>query len=149
MRRFLVAALAVSALALAACGKEDEAGQPAAASGADTAAATATACTEAMALSKTGATAFEEGVDNLLKVALEGDDAKAEAAEKEFRAALTTWADQLAALSGEPVAEDVKAALTETAATVKKIADPEDKTPINAATQQLADIADKIGAACA
>jgi hypothetical protein len=150
VRRFLVAALAVSAFALAACGTEtsgETAAQPAA--GADTAAATATACTEAMAVSKTGATAFEEGVDNLLKVALEGDDVKADAAEKEFRAALTAWADQLTALSGEPVAEDVKAALTETAGIVTKIADPEDNTPINAATQQLAGIADKIGAACA
>jgi hypothetical protein len=151
VRRFLVAAFAVPALALAACGTDSSgegAGQPAAA-GADTAAATATACTEAMAVSKTGATAFEEGVDNLLKVALEGDDVKADAAEKEFRATLTAWADRLAELSGEPVAEDVKVALTDTAATVKKIADPEDNTPINAATRQLAGIADKIGAACA
>ncbi|HTF10292.1 MAG TPA: hypothetical protein VK659_19165 [Asanoa sp.] len=155
MRRFLVATLAVSALALAACGTDSSGegdGQPAAAgasAGADTAAATATACTEAMAASETGATAFEEGLDNLLKVALEGDDAKAEAAEKEFRTTLTAWADKLTELAGEPVAEDVKAALTETAATVKKIADPEDNTPVNAATQQLAGIADKIGAACA
>jgi hypothetical protein len=151
VRRFLVAAFAIPALALAACGTDSSgkgAGQPAVA-GADTAAATATACTEAMAVSKTGATAFEEGVDNLLEVALEGDDTKADAAEKEFRAALTAWADRLAELSGEPVAEDVKAALTETSAIVKKIADPEDKTPINAATQQLGGIADKIGAACA
>ena len=85
MRRFLVAALAVSALALAACGTEtagDSAAQPTAT--VDTAAATATACTQAMAVSKTGATAFEEGVNNLLKVALEGDDTKADAAEKEI-----------------------------------------------------------------
>jgi predicted small secreted protein len=149
VRRILVAAYTVSALALAACGTDEGAGQPAAAGGADTTAATASACTEAMALSKTGATAFEEGIDNLLEVALEGDDVKADAAEKEFRATLAAWADRLAELSGEPVAEDVKAALTETAATVKKIADPEDNTPINAATQQLAGISDKIGAACA
>ena len=153
MRRLLAAVLAASAFGLAACGSDTEAGGAPAAGGAsaaaDTAAATATACTEAMAVSKNGATAFEEGLDDLLKVALEGDDAKADAAEKEFRATLSAWSDKLTALSAEPVAEDVKAALTETAATVRKIADPADKTPVNAAKQQLADISDKIGAACA
>src|SRR5690349_8857580 len=152
MRRILVTALAASALALAACGSSsDEApttGGSAPTAGGE-AAATASACGEAVAVSKTGASGFDAGVDNLLKVALEGDEAKTDAAEKEFRAVLTSWSDKLTALAAEPVAADVKAALTEGAATVKKIADPDDNTPVNAAKEELAGVADKIGAACA
>ncbi|MEV4538914.1 hypothetical protein AB0J82_34595 [Asanoa sp. NPDC049518] len=153
MRRILVTALAVSALALAACGSSSDdppptTGGSAPAAGGE-AAATASACGEAVAVSKTGASGFDAGVDNLLKVALEGDEAKTDAAEKEFRAVLTSWSDKLTALAAEPVAADVKAALTEGAATVKKIADPDDNTPVNAAKEELAGVADKIGAACA
>ncbi|GIF64828.1 hypothetical protein Ais01nite_28630 [Asanoa ishikariensis] len=152
MRRILVTVLAASALALAACGSDTDAapaGGTSAAAGEGEAAATASACGEAVAVSKTGASGFDEGVENLLKVALEGDEAKTDAAEKEFRAVLTSWSDKLTELSGEPVAADVKAALTEGAATVKKIADPDDNTPVNAAKEELAGVADKIGAACA
>jgi hypothetical protein len=153
VRRILVTVLAASALALAACGsdtsEEPTGGSSPAAAAEGEAAATASACGEAVAISKTGASSFDEGVDNLLKVAIEGDEAKTDAAEKEFRAVLTGWSDKLTELSGQPVAADVKAALTEGAATVTKIADPDDNTPVNAAKEELAGVADKIGAACA
>jgi len=151
MRRILVTALTASALALAACGSDPDTAPTGGASPAaeGEAAATASACGEAVAVSKTGASGFDAGVDNLLKVALEGDEAKTDAAEKEFRAVLTNWSDKLTELSGQPVAADVKVALTEGAATVKKIADPDDNTPVNAAKEELAGVADKIGAACA
>ncbi|SNT61149.1 hypothetical protein SAMN05421812_11312 [Asanoa hainanensis] len=151
MRRILVTAFTASALALAACGSDTDAAPTGGASPAadGEAAATASACGEAVAVSKTGVSGFDAGVENLLKVALEGDEAKADAAEKEFRAVLTGWSDKLTALAAEPVAADVKVALTDGAATVKKIADPNDNTPVNAAKEELAGVADKIGAACA
>ncbi|GIF70594.1 hypothetical protein [Asanoa siamensis] len=152
MRRFVVAAAASAfALALAACGSDDAGtGAPApSAAGAADAAETASACAEAVRISKDGAAAFEPGVSKLLELAVEGDEAKLAAAEEEFRTTLTAWSDKLTEFAGEPVEADVRAALTEGAATVRKIADPADNTPVNAAKDALTGVADKITSACA
>ncbi|MDG4822714.1 hypothetical protein O7635_12720 [Asanoa sp. WMMD1127] len=157
MRRILVAAVAVSALALAACGSSDDdaGGAGAAPAGASPTAAAAaggsddtTVCREAVQISKDGAAGFGAGVENLLKLAIEGDEAKVDAAEKEFRGTLGAWSDKLAELSGKQVSAEVKSALTEGAATVEKIADPADNTPVNAAKEALTGVADKVRAAC-
>jgi len=153
MRRILAVVCVVSAVALGGCGADAEAESPApaptSALAVDAKAATAAACTEAVTISKAGAVDFQEGFDDLLKVAVEGDDAAADAAEKAFRATLTAWSDKLTEIAAQPVDADVKTVLTESAATVAKVADPADKTPVNAATEQLGGIAEKISAACA
>jgi hypothetical protein len=161
VRSSLVAALAaLAALTLAACTSTDAGsrGGPGTSSPAvvgasptdsradvDLNAAMAKAtCAEAARINEDGAAAFNAGVDNMVKLAAEGDQAGLDAAEADLRATLTAWSVKLIEMSGRPVAP--VGALEEGAATIEKIAD---NSRADEAKETIAHVGNKIRAACA
>ncbi|GIF52603.1 hypothetical protein DFJ67_0015 [Asanoa ferruginea] len=147
MRRLLVATFAIGALALGACTATEAEPAPAGASqtGEDFNAAMFKAnCAEAAKINDDGAAAFNAGVDTMLDLAADGDQAALAAAEQDLRAMLTAWSGKLTEMSGRPVAPG---ALEEGAATLEKIADGSAAT--GEAKELVAHVGNKIRAACA
>jgi predicted small lipoprotein YifL len=150
MRRQLFTTVAVAALfALPACGSPGDP-EPAAPAAAPTAsadrAATSTACVRAISASEAGAATFKTDVELALEaVAADEDPAAAMAT---IQTDLEAWARMLTDLAAGQVEPDVKAALTDGAEAVTKIADPNDDTPVAEAQRILAKVGDDIEAAC-
>ena len=149
MRRMLIAVgLAAVALAgAAACDKSTP--NPAGSAGADVAAATRDACTQATALSATGAAEFNTKMNEFLQAAASGDAAKGQQLEAEIRAKVTEWATKLDGLAAKDVKPEVKTALTEAATTLRQHNDPNDSTSIDEVKAAYVAIATKISTACA
>lgn len=159
MRRLLTAtALLMLLTGATACGSAEETPSAAGSStpgssestaAADLAATTAQACAEAVPLSEKAAAGFMTGLNAALEAAVTGSEADAEKALTDLRGNLTAWSAKLTDLAGQPIDEDVKAALTEGAAEIKQLSSPDDKTPVAEVERTLKDTTDKIKAACA
>jgi hypothetical protein len=161
VRRLLAAGvLALSLLAATGCEADRPAPREAPATAAPTspldsfaeadktfAAITEATCDEVKPINEEGVAAFEAGVDELVRLAVEGDEAEVKAAEERLRATLAEWSTKLMELSGRPTgAADALYAGSET---IDKIADPDDDTPVAEAKETLAHVGNKIRAACA
>ncbi|MDG4826933.1 hypothetical protein O7635_34240 [Asanoa sp. WMMD1127] len=147
MRRLLLAAaVMLSGLALTACDSGAAGGR--AAPPADYVADVGRAnCVEARVVNEDGLAAFESGAASLREATAAGDRAAVEAAESDIRTGLTRWADTLVEMSGRPYAP--ANTLADGAATIQKIADPADDTPVEEARETLAHVGNKLRAACA
>jgi hypothetical protein len=105
-------------------------------------------CAIAVPTSKARTADYEKDVNNLfIAAALYGREA-GERAIKAFRAKLMAWSEQLTALTRQPIAAEVKAALTEAAIFITKLADPNDSTPVDTAVTNLTNATQKLETAC-
>ena len=154
MRRLLTTAAAVILLTVAAaCGSTaDEtpiAGASATTAAPDPTAATAKVCAEAVLLSEQRAAAFTAILKQFIADVLAEKDVNEEAVEAEFWGNLKTWSDRLTELANQPIEPAVRTVLTETAALVVKVNDPNNETPSGEIQKQLDAVTAKIRAACA
>lgn len=159
MRRLLTTTALLALLTgAAACGSTSDTPSGAAPSAVDTpsttpaldqAAATAQACAEAVPVSENAAAAFLTNLNAALETALGGSEADAEKALTDLRANLNAWSETLTGLAGQPIDDQVKTALIEGAAEVKKLSDPEDKTPVAQVERTLKGVVENLKKACA
>lgn len=111
--------------------------------------ATVAACATAVSMSKARTADYESDVHDLFVVAATNGSAAGERAMAAFRAKLTAWSEKLTAFTQQPIEADVKAALTEAASYVMKLADPNDGTSVDTAVQHLTNATEKLETACA
>jgi hypothetical protein len=146
----IVAALAAAALGASAACSSSSPSSSATSAPATSAAADQTKeiCAQAIAEGTAAATEFSTQIDQLQQAALAGDTAKATEIETKLRARINDWQAKLQTWSTANVRPEVKAVLTDAAATVKQLNDPNDTTAVNDVKAKFLEIGTKLFAAC-
>jgi TolA-binding protein len=147
----IVAVLAAAALgSSAACASSSPDSSPTSAPATTAAAADQTKeiCAQAIAEGTSAATQFSTQIDQLQQDVVNGDTAKATELETTLRARINDWQAKLQTWSTANVNPQVKSVLTDAAATVKQLNDPNDQTAVNDVKAKFLEIGTKLFAAC-